>query len=253
MKMHILPGGRLRMKKSIFFPGADRADTVDLPVSAYLLRHSQGNVLFDTGCHPSVVEHAGDRWGGLAKAMVPVFGPEDQVLGGLSNLGLGPDDVDAVIASHLHPDHCGCNEFFKRATIMCHAKEAAAVRAPGAEKLGYLRVDWDQGRAFDEMGGPRDVFGDGRIVVVPLPGHTPGSVGALIELDASGGFLLASDALAMRAYLDGEIVPRNTWNTDEFARSLSEMRKLEQTGVTIICGHDLEQWQTLKKGADAYD
>ena len=85
MKMHILPGGRLRMKKSIFFPGADRAETIDLPVSAYLLRHSQGNVLFDTGCHPSVAEHAGERWGGLAKVMVPAFNPEDQVLEGLSS------------------------------------------------------------------------------------------------------------------------------------------------------------------------
>ena len=136
---------------------------------------------------------------------------------------------------------------------MCHAKELAAARGPGAANMGYLPVDWDQNQAFDEFEGARDVFGDGRIVVIPLPGHTPGMVGALVELDASGSFLLASDAVAMRAYIDGEIVPRNTWNADEFSKSVTEIRSLERTGVTVICGHDQDQWQTLKKGADAYE
>jgi N-acyl homoserine lactone hydrolase len=253
MKMHVLPGGRLRMRKSIFFPDADRSETMELPVSAFLLRHAQGNVLFDTGCHPSVATDAEARWGSLAKVMAPVFKPEEQVISSLASIGLEPDDVDAVIASHFHSDHCGCNEFFKRATIMCHAAELAAARSPDAEKMGYVRADWDQDRAFDEMQGPRDVFGDGRIVVLPLPGHTPGTVGALVELDTLGSFLLASDALALRAYLDGEITPRNTWNTDLFTKSLSEIRSLERTGVTVICGHDQSQFEMLKKGADAYE
>ena len=59
MKLNFLAAGRLRMKKSIYVPGADRSETIDLPVSSALIRHKQGNVLFDTGCHPSVVDNAG--------------------------------------------------------------------------------------------------------------------------------------------------------------------------------------------------
>jgi N-acyl homoserine lactone hydrolase len=253
MKMHVLSGGRLRMRKSIFFSGADRSETIELPVPAFLIRHPQGNVLFDTGCHPSVADHASDRWGGLAKVMVPIAKAEDNVVDGLAALSFTPDDVDAVIASHLHPDHCGCNAFFKRATIMCHAKEAAAARAAESEKQGYIRADWDLQMPFDEIAGARDVYGDGRIVVISLPGHTPGTVGALVDLDRSGSFLLASDALSMRAFLDGEILPRNTWNMEEFAKSLAEIRHIEKGGATVICGHDDAQWQRLKKGADAYE
>jgi N-acyl homoserine lactone hydrolase len=253
MKMHVLPGGRLRMRKSIFFPDADRAETIELPVSAFLIRHAEGNVLFDTGCHPSVADHAPERWGTLAKVMVPVAKAQDNVIASLAALSLSPDDIGAVIASHLHPDHCGCNEFFKRATIMCHAKEAAAARAPDSEKQGYVKADWDQQTPFDEIAGARDVYGDGRIVVIPLPGHTPGTVGALVDLDRSGSFLLASDALAMRAFLAGQAVPRNTWNIEDFTKSLAEIRHIEKSGATVICGHDEAQWQTLKKGADAYD
>ena len=67
MKMHMLSGGRLRMRKSIYFPDADRAEMIDLPVSCALMRHSQGNVLFDTGCHPTIAENPEARWGAAAE------------------------------------------------------------------------------------------------------------------------------------------------------------------------------------------
>src|SRR5262249_10206249 len=118
MKMHILSGGRVRMRKSIYLPDADRSKTIELPVSSILLRDARGNVLFDTGCHPSVVEDAPARWGGLAKLITPIMGANDNVLAGLATLGLEPGDIDLVVCSHLHPDHCGCNEFFTRATVM---------------------------------------------------------------------------------------------------------------------------------------
>ncbi len=253
MRMHALSGGRLRMKKSVFFPDADRAEMLEAPVSAFLLRHPQGNVLFDSGCHPSVAEHAEERWGGLARFMAPVSKPGDNVIEGLRALDLGAEDIDLVIASHFHPDHCGCNAFFRSATVLCHAKELAAAREPQSEKQGYIKADWDPSLPFDEINGPRDVFGDGRIVILPLPGHTPGTVGALIGLDRSGTFLLASDALSLHAFLDGEIIPKNIWDKDLFSRSVAEIRRIEQGGATVICGHDSAQWTTLKKGADAYD
>ena len=55
MKMHILSGGRVRVRKRIYLPDAPHGETLDVPVSSILLRHAQGNVLFDTGCHPDVV------------------------------------------------------------------------------------------------------------------------------------------------------------------------------------------------------
>jgi N-acyl homoserine lactone hydrolase len=253
MKMHLLSCGRLRMRKSIFLPESDRSETIELPVSSALLRHGQANVLFDTGCHPSVAEDPEGRWGGLAKLMVPIMQPGEHVLTGLAELGLAPEDIDVVINSHLHPDHCGCNVFFRKATFLAHADELAAARAPGSEAAGYLAADWDQQTPFDEIAGQRDVFGDGRVVLLPLPGHTPGSIGALAQLERSGSFLLAGDTVSLRETLDTDIVPRNTWNGEALLKSLAEVRRIESTGATIICSHDTEQWATLRKGADAYD
>jgi N-acyl homoserine lactone hydrolase len=253
MKMHILSGGRLRLRKHIYFPDADRSETLDMPVSSILLRDARGNVLFDTGCHPSVVQDAAARWGGLAKLIVPIMGPDDNVIAGLAALGLEPGDIDVVVCSHLHPDHCGCNEFFTKATVMVHARELDAVRAPNAADRGYVAADWDHPIPIEPLTGERDLYGDGRVVLIPLPGHTPGSLAALVALERTGQVLLASDTVSVRATLDTGVLPKNTWNADALMKSLDEVRRIEANGATVICGHDAAQWATLRKGADAYE
>ncbi len=253
MKMHLLSCGRLKMRKSIFLPAAEKSETIELPVSSALLRHGEANVLFDTGCHPSVPDDPQARWGGLARLMTPIMQPGEHVLNGLADVGLEPEDIDVVINSHLHPDHCGCNAFFRKATFICHAEELSAARAPNAEASGYLAAEFDQPAPFDEIKGQRDLFGDGRIVLIPLPGHTPGSIGALTQLERSGRFLLAGDTVSLRETLDTGVVPRNTWNADALSKSLDEVRRIEASGATILCSHDAAQWDTLRKGLDAYD
>jgi len=253
MKLQFISAGRLRLKKSIYDRSADRSETLEAPVSSALIRHKQGNVLFDTGCHPSVVEHGEERWGSLMKVMTPVMGAQDTLLPNLACVGINPDDIDVVVNSHFHPDHCGCNEFFRKATIMAQAKEIEAAKAPGAETAGYLRADWGHGQKTDAVDGERDVFGDGKLVLIPLPGHTPGTMGASVNLDRDGSFLLVSDAVSLRANLDADTVPRNTWNAEALLKSFAEIRRAEKSGVTIICGHDDAQWQGLRKGAEAYE
>jgi N-acyl homoserine lactone hydrolase len=253
MKLHFLNAGRIRMRKSVYIQGADRSETFEAPVISALVRHGQGNLLFDTGCHPSVVEHGEERWGALMKIMTPIMRAEETLLPSLAGVGLRPDDIDVVVNSHFHPDHCGCNAFFKNATIVAHAKEIEAANAAGAEMAGYLRADWDHGQPTEAITGERDVFGDGRVVLVPLPGHTPGTIGAMVNLDRDGAFLLASDAVSLRHNLDTDTAPRNTWNAEALLKSFAEVRRVERSNATVICGHDDAQWQTLKKGQDAYE
>jgi len=251
MKMHCLSGGRVRMRKSVYVPDADRSEMIEMPVSSMLLRHPRGNVLFDTGCHPSVPDNPA-HWQGMEKFMTPIMPPGDNVLTGLTCVGLTPDDIDVVVCSHLHPDHCGCNAFFKRATVMVHEKEVAAARAPNAVPMGYLATEWDFG-AFDRLSGQRDVFGDGRIVLIELSGHTPGSIGALVALEKCGTFLLAADTVSLRVTLDRNVAPRNTQDPQALVKSWEEVRRIEARGATVLCGHDAAQWDTLRKGADFYD
>lgn len=253
MKMHVLSGGRLRMKKRIYVPDAERDEMIELPVSAYLFRHASGNVLFDTGCHPSVATDAEARWGDLAKVMTPIGAPGSDVVSSLGAVGLQPADIDLVVNSHFHPDHCGCNAFFRNATFICHEAELASVRSENAAAQGYFPADWDHPMPIETVSGSRDIFGDDRLVTIALPGHTAGMIGLRVALEKSGEFLLASDTVSLRRNLDWDEIPRNAWNADLLVDSYAEVRRLETAGATVLCGHDDQQWQALRKGADAYE
>jgi N-acyl homoserine lactone hydrolase len=253
MRMHVLSGGKLRMNASVYFPNVPKEQTAEFPCSCFLIRHTQANVLFDTGCHPSVEVDAKGRWGALASAFVPVQQPGENVIADLAKLGLKPDDIDVVVNSHLHMDHCGCNEFFKKATFFIHAKELAIATDPASEGKGYFRTDWDHPmpiRAIEEV---YDFFDDNRIVLLPLPGHTTGSIGAKVELDRCGSFVLAADAAPVRQTLERDYSPANSRDAPQFCRSLAELRRFENEGCTILFGHDDAQWKTLRKGCHAYD
>jgi glyoxylase-like metal-dependent hydrolase (beta-lactamase superfamily II) len=241
------------MKANMYWSDAPRDEIREFPCACYLIRHPQGNVLFDTGCHPAVETNAEARWGGLAKVMTPIHKADNNILSELKNVGIRPDDIDVVVNSHLHMDHCGCNEFFKKATFIVHVKELETARDPSSEGKGYFRADWDQPMRMETIGNDRDLFGDNRVILIPLPGHTPGSIGAHVGLERSGAFLIAADAASVRDCIDRDYAPRNSWQVEPFLKSLGELRRIEAAGATILCGHDELQWQTLRKGLDVYD
>ena len=252
--MHLLSGGRLRLRRSLYAPQAARDELMEVPVLCALFKHAQGNVLFDTGCHPGVAEDAAARWGGLVKVMSPVFAAGDTVIHQLPSAGLVPGDIDVVVCSHLHPDHCGCNGFFPRATLICHAAELAAARQPDArQRYGYLREDWDTGAKIEAVDGQRDLFGDGRLTLLPAPGHTPCMLIARAALDREGVFLLASDAAPLAEVLAQRQAPRNSWDAPLALAALEEIARQQSAGAQVIYGHDEAQWRSIRKGAAFFD
>lgn len=254
MRMHLLSGGRLSMPRSVYDPDARPGDWFDMPVSCALFRHPQGVVLFDSGCHPDAADRGEARWGrAAAQASKPIFRREEAVIGQLPLVGLTAHDVDLVICSHLHYDHCGCNVFFDRATVICQARELAAARAEGADQEGFLRREWDVGTPIQAIDGHHDVFGDGRLTLIPLPGHTPGSMGAHAVLERSGAFLLASDAAPVAGSLARRTVPTNTWDPALYTASLAEIARHADAGATVLFGHDEAQWRRVRTGAQSYD
>jgi glyoxylase-like metal-dependent hydrolase (beta-lactamase superfamily II) len=137
--------------------------------------------------------------------------------------------------------------------MICHTRELETARSPLGAAIGMLPQDWDHSMPFRTFEGQHDVFGDGRIVLLSMPGHTPGMSCALTSLDRSGQFLLTSDAVAIKDHLDQGIHPRQTWDHDVASTSMDEIRRIGASGATIVFGHDDVQWQTMKKGEQFYD
>lgn len=252
MKLHLLSGGRIRLRRATYIPGAPREEVFEAPVPCFLVRHPQSDVVIDTGCNPAAAADPAGTWGGLAKSMPPLHGPEEHVGTSLAALGVQPADVRSVVMKHLHFDHAGGNALFPGAEFIVQAAEHDAASANDAEAWGYLKREWDTGRPMRRITGEIDLFGDAAIRLIPLPGHTPGLTGVLLDLPGDGRILIAGDAAPLRQVLDEDLMPRNMRDPGAARASYARIRAIEAEGAMVICGHDMAQWQSLRHGAAFY-
>lgn len=252
MKLHLLSGGRIRLRRATYIPGAPREETFDAPVPCFLVRHPKGDVVIDTGCNPAVANDPAGTWGGLDKVMQPLHATEEHVGSALAALGVQPDAIATVVMTHLHADHAGCNAMFPNAEFVVQGAELDAASTGDAEAWGYLRREWDIGRPMRRIDGEADLFGDGAIRLIPLPGHTPGLMGVLLDLPRDGRILIAGDAVPLRQVLDQALMPRNMRDAEAARASYARVRAIEAEGALVICGHDMDQWLSLRHGADGY-
>ncbi len=239
------------MKKKIFVPDINTNEKFELPVISTYINYKKTNILFDTGCHPSVETNAKIRWGGLSKIMTPKNMNGKNLITQLYEIGISPDDIDIVINSHLHPDHCGCNEFFKNAEFYCHEQEFKSASGKNASQMGYIKNEWDLPMPLKKLKQSFDVFDDSRIVTIDLPGHTPGSIGLMVNLEHDR-FLIASDALSLERNLERDEIPKNAWNPSLLLESYKELIKIKKSGSSIVCGHDDNQWKNKLKIGKKY-
>jgi N-acyl homoserine lactone hydrolase len=253
MKMKFLSGGRLKMSKRIFVPTSSREEKIDLPVISTLIQYKKTNILFDTGCHPDVQFESEKRWSNLAKIMTPIGTTNDNLILNLKKNNIEPIDIDLVINSHLHPDHCGCNEFFINAEFICSSEELKIAKSKDAESKGYIINEWHHPMPLKEIDNFYDIFDDGRLITMPLPGHTPGTIGLHVNTDKDGKFILVSDAVSLERNIKNDEIPKNAWDKNLLLKSYNELRSLETKGYKLIYGHDDKQWQRLNKIDKTYE
>ncbi|GBF06345.1 Zn-dependent hydrolase GumP [Deinococcus aerius] len=242
------------------------------PAGFALLRHPErGPMLFDTGYGPGVLR-AMRRWPGVLYGLVtPVrLSAEETVPAHLARHGLTPGDIRDVIVSHLHADHVGALRDLPQARFHLDPGAYAPLRrlqGVRAVRRAFLPdlLPPDFGariQPLDFRPAPpglapferaADVFGDGSVYALPVPGHAPGMValvvrtraGARMEGDGSGLTLLASDAAySVRGLREGrEVHPLTRLVFFDPARERLSRRRLGEWLRThprarVIVSHD---------------
>jgi glyoxylase-like metal-dependent hydrolase (beta-lactamase superfamily II) len=254
------PEGRLAARK-VLVSRTPEDQRVEIPVVAFLVRHpSAGDVLVDTGFHPSVaVDSKGalGRWGGLLFKDIRMD-TEDSVPAQLRGLGVDPSTLGTVVMTHLHFDHAGAVSEFPGATFVLDAREWAAA-ADGSERDGYIRRQFDHGfdwrlldfegptaDSFATFGRAVDLFGDGSVRVVSTPGHSAGHVSVVLRLRDREA-LLCGDAAYTLDTIENDTVPYVVEDEHRYRRSLREIQLyLEQTpDALVVPGHELAAMRRL--------
>jgi N-acyl homoserine lactone hydrolase len=253
LQIYALCGGYLEMNRASMLPdGAESPWTI--PVPSYLVAHPQGHVLFDTGVHCQAITDPIGRLGEERARRIGIRSQVgDEVVSQLARVGLRPDDIRYVINSHLHFDHCGGNEFFPHSTILVQKNEMEAARCPGGVPSYSPSVqDFDHPLDYRLIDGAYDVFGDGQVVLIPTYGHTPGHQSLLVRVGKGTQMVFTADACYTQENMDRDILPRILWDAVEMSRSLAALRDLrDKQGATVLYGHDLYQWQGLRRAPEA--
>lgn len=255
--LHALSGGRLETRRALMFAGVTSDERIALPIGCWLVEHPRGRLLFDTGLHPDTAADPVGRLGaGRASRFAVTSAPGDDAVASLARLGLAADDITHVVNSHLHFDHCGCNRCFRNARVLVQRAEldaARAARARGADDP----ADWDDpGCPPETVEGEHDVFGDGTVVLLPTPGHTPGHQSLRAVTTSGRVVVLAGDAVYTARHLDEDALPppAAVWHAAAMADSMARLRAMrDRERAFVVFGHDDAQWRHLVEAGARID
>lgn len=264
IKIHVLHTGWVIIDKTLpYHRPTDRPlswtgllrpkkDLVKAPVSTYLIEHPKGLILIDTGWN--TVNRT--KWGQIKNLSFQYpINKADLPLGTAVNeqiekLGYKVSDIDYVLMSHLHCDHAdGLRLVSDAKNILVSDLEW---RAANSDKVHYLPHEWSEVdiqryNYSTSQYGPHqksfDLFGDGSIEEVWVPGHSAGLSATIINSYNSDDYvLLGADVGYGRPSWEQNLRPSVVIDAKEAEKSLGwlEKKRLESNNIATLVNHDPE-------------
>jgi glyoxylase-like metal-dependent hydrolase (beta-lactamase superfamily II) len=196
--------------------------------SCYLVRNGDRYLLWDTGIDGALVGKPKDKEGSFLK---------ERIVTQLARIGVRPEAVNFVGVSHYHYDHTGQLPDFTASTLLIGKGDWEIVKVWGGAKARF--DSWLNGASkVDPVEGDRDIFGDGKVVMLDLPGHTEGHHGLLVKL-ASGPVLLTGDQYHFTAQVKNRGVPIFNVNRADTLASMDRFDRLaENWKAKVIIQHE---------------
>jgi glyoxylase-like metal-dependent hydrolase (beta-lactamase superfamily II) len=199
---------------------------VQLVFSCYLIKHGNEYMVWDTG-HPM-----------SAGAVAPKVSLVDL----LGQINVKPDQIKYVGVSHYHGDHIGQVGSFPKATLLIGKGDwdalTSAKPGPGVNPEPF--ANWIKGEGkVEPLPLDKDVFGDGTVLMLNTPGHTPGHHSLMVKLPQTGNVLLTGDLAHFRENYENNGVPSFNTNRAETVASIDRFKKIASNlKATVIIQHD---------------
>ena len=261
-KLTVMNAGFCTIKKPHLIKGANPSN-ISVPALFFLIHHPvQGNILFDTGYSTRYFEATKKFPFSLMNRVTPVqITEEENAVNQLFEMNITAKQIQTVILSHLHADHAGGIADFHQSTIYVDKKEWKYGKQSKLKLLmnGYLKqlfksinpsslklFDFeDTGSAYGPFSKTIDLFKDNAILLVPLPGHSIGQFGLLLNISNQERYFLIADSVYIKANYQqnkgGSILSRIAhYNRKQYERNFPMLKQLEvmNPNLTIIPSHD---------------
>lgn len=262
MKLYFLSTGFASVPKGLFVSGAPWK-SVRFPIMSFLIERKGNLVLFDTGLGARIHEEMKplryrQNWFFNKFVMKTEFDVlRDPVVKQLPTLGYDPKSVKTVILSHLHWDHAGGMLDFPDAEFIIGKKEWESATAPDSHKHAYIREQYERpelnkrlvstipGKTFLGFLASYDIFGDGSLVLVDLPGHTDGLMGLIVTMPSGKRFLLGGDSFYFPENLEtkspkSKLMKKLVHEKEEADRTIEKLYDLmmDNRSIEMVGCHD---------------
>ncbi len=250
-------GHSLANDESVWTPGENVGRSIEFSSTCWLIHRGNEWLLWDTGVPQSALNNP-KGWSTLPKLIV--YHLDKTLTDQLAAIGLKTTDITYVALSHTHGDHIGNVGLFPNSTVLMQRAEYEWISSPDGpndnvnQLKALARKLLGTPKHLKLLDGDTDVFGDGSVVLVSTPGHTPGSQSLLVHLKNSGFIILSGDVVHLEENFEKNMVP--SLNTDK-AASIASMDRIRRMMATykakLFINHDKAQTDTLKLLPAFYD
>ena len=208
-------------------PGLYEKGPREVSDGCYLIRHAEQTLLWDTS-FPATLAGNEEDMGPLVARLSKTVSQQ------LAELGVKPQDIDIVGISHMHSDHTGQAAEFPNARLIIGKGDFEQTRGKD-DPFGPWRKD---GANVTAATADVDVFGDGSVVALHLPGHTPDHMALLVKLP-SGPVLLSGDLYHSREAREKRGVPPFNTSREQTLASMDKFEKVaKDTGARVVIQHE---------------
>jgi glyoxylase-like metal-dependent hydrolase (beta-lactamase superfamily II) len=229
--------------QSRWSPGVNQGVPIDVSDNCYLVKHAKGWFLWDTG-YPDAV--ADKPEGVLSPTSGLTAHRSTRLAAELAKLGVKPSDVRFIGISHTHPDHVGNVDLFPTVPVLIQ-------RAEYEWAFGQEKKPFQAEHPATKLDGDKDVFGDGSVVILSTPGHTPGHQSLLVHLARTGWIVLSGDAVHFRSNWDARRVPGINVDKEKTLASMQRLADvLSEHHAQLWINHDKPQSEQLRHAPEAY-
>jgi glyoxylase-like metal-dependent hydrolase (beta-lactamase superfamily II) len=242
-RMYVLYCGESTTKdvSANWSPGVNVGVARDFSDNCYLIKHAKGWLLWDSGMSDTI---AAMPEGMTAASGLLTLYVKKTLAVQLQALGVAPADISRVAFSHFHSDHVGNANLFTASTLYIQEAEYDAAFGPDAAKFGFAPKYYDKlaGNKTVKLKGDHDVFGDGSVMIISTPGHTPGHQCLLVHLPKTGAVVLSGDMVHFQDNWDNRRVPARNFNKEQTTESMERVAKLlAEQHAQLWINHDKDQ------------
>lgn len=256
MKLYVLDLGRIIMENDNPVTKEEVTETQkpQIPIHAFLIDTPEGYILFDTGCDPCGMKGA---WQKEMCGNPFVYGEMQTLEKQLELIGAKIEQIKYVVLSHLHLDHAGAVHLLPNAEVYVSEEELNSVYAgheSGEIDIFHQKSDyenWNKAKVkWKPVQGNKKGFINENIELLDLgKGHSFGMLALALYLE-EGCFMLVSDAAYSAVHYGPPSQMAGVCCDEEgYFQALEKIRDYAEThDAKVLFGHDMQQFESLKKG-----